>query len=339
MWSIVLLRIGKTPVLKRFAEFISVKNQPVLVVGDVYLAAERFRALAEEFLKRHPGASTQTFFLKETPLGNILSQARTLPFGAEAQIFRVSEVDLLNADDAETLKAYLAKPPAYTKMVFLTDRLPEKGAVSEIFKDHAEIIRLEKSDLQDASHQLIKKMLTDEGKRMSGAAIRRICEKAGDHPGHIDTLIKQLVQYAGDAGEISDEMARQFEEDLTAVDMDRLLDAITTRRLDLSLSLFNRFLEENNRDFIMFIGLVHWRLRTLWQVSTLLEEGMPEASIQKTLKLYYGKVKPLCQQARSIGRARIERALEGLFQLDWACKSGRAEPRSGFERWLAEAAA
>lgn len=312
------------------------KNQFILILGDSYLAAERFQSIAADYSKKDAALSSQTFYLKETPLKSVLSQARTLPFGVTTQIFRVMEAALLKKDDAEALEAYAGHPAPSTILVFAAEEMDAKSPVLAVFQKSGEVIRLDQGERQSASSRLIRERLKQAGKTMPQAVIRRIEEKAGEYPAFIDSLLTQLIQYAGDAPEITDEMAERFEENLSTVDVYKLMDAISARRLGDSLVLFNRYLEENEKEFLSFMGLLHWQFRRLWQASALLDDGISEATVLKKCKVYPNQSRNFLQQVKSFGRARLERGIEGLFQLDWAVKSGRAEERSGFERWLAE---
>ncbi len=313
------------------------KHSLTLIVGDSFLAAERFKSIALEYEKKSPGGlSSQTFYLKETPLKTVLSQARTLPFGVSRQLFRIMETSQLKKDDVETLQAYAAHPATSADLIFLTDEMDAKSPVLAFFQSSGEVIRIEEGQKLTASSRLIKERLQQAGKTMRPEAIRRVEEKSGEYPAFVDSLLTQLISYAGETPEISVEMLEQFEENLSSVDIYKLMDAISARKLQESLLLFNRYLEENEKEFLSFMGLLHWQFRRLWQASVLLEEGASEAVILKKCKVYSNQSRPFLQQVRAFSRVRLEKGIEGLFQLDWALKSGRAEERAGFERWLVE---
>ncbi len=313
------------------------KNQMLLILGDSFLGTERFQSVSAELTKKHTGeVSSQTFYLKETPLKSVLSQARTLPFGAAAQIFRIMEASLLKKEDVEALEAYVEHPAPSSYLVFLADEMDAKSSLLALFQKQGELVRLDEGERQTASSRLIRERLKQAGKTMPAEVIRRIEDKAGEYPAFIDSLLNQLIQYAGEAKEITSEMAVQFEENLSSVDVYKLMDAISARRLADSLVLFSRYLEENEKEFLSFMGLLHWQFRRLWQASVLLEEGISEPTVLKKCKVYPNQSRAFLQQVRSFNRARLERGIEGLFQLDWAVKTGRAEERSGFERWLVE---
>ncbi len=317
------------------------KHPLTLIVGDSFLASERFKALASEYEKKSPGGfSSQAFYLKETPLKSVLSQARTLPFGVSRQLFRVLEAGQLKKDDVETLEAYAAHPAPSTDLIFFAEDLDAKSALLAFFQNTGEVIRIEEGQKLSASSRLIKERLQQAGKTMRPEAIRRVEDKAGEYPAFVDSLLTQLISYAGDAAEISLEMLEQFEENLSSVDIYKLMDAISAGKLQESLTLFNRYLEENEKEFLSFMGLLHWQFRRLWQASVLLEEGASESAVLKKCKVYNpNQSRMFLQQVRAFSRARLEKGIEGLFQLDWALKSGRAEERSGFERWLVELSA
>ena len=75
-----------------------------LIVGDSFSAEEKAKTLQDKIRSEKKGqiAAVQ-YRLSETPLDQILAQARTLPFLTDFQIFRVRQAELIKEKNAELL--------------------------------------------------------------------------------------------------------------------------------------------------------------------------------------------------------------------------------------------
>ncbi len=112
--------------------------------------------------------------------------------------------------------------------------------------------------------------------------------------------------------------------------------AISAGKTREALKLFHQYAEDNPKDLLSFVGLLHWQLKRLWIASVMLSEGQPEFAVMTRCKVFGSRQNPFMQQVKAASRAKLERAIEKLFHLDWALKTGLAEDRPALERWVVE---
>ena len=278
----------------------------------------------------------QSCRLSDVPFGRVLSDARTLPFLCSAQVFRIRDIERIKKEDVEELELYSQKPTAGTYLIFETPETEKKMPVVDFLRKIAEVHLLEDSGKGAASAALIQRKLKAAGKAMTPEAKERIRESMGDEPGLLESALNQMVSYAGEAKDITGEMVEAFEEKISHADGFDLANAIASKRPGRALELLKELSRENEQDMIWLIGLLHWQLRRLWIAKMLMEEGSPEAIIVKKCSVSPRMAGYFMKEVKRFRRPDIERAIDGLFFLDWKLKTGLLEGPAGLEAWVVE---
>lgn len=310
-----------------------------LLIGEPFLAEEKYKAVVRAVEKKHPGEiSRQTCRLSDQPIESVLTEARTLPFLAEAQIFRILDAETLKSQSSlETLARYFEAPAEKSYLVFFSSSAEAEKRLAPALGEYGEVFRLEDRQKKSASSRFIREKMKHFGMTVEPAALRRLEEMGGEVPAFLDGLLEQLVAYAGKQKKISAEMVTAFEEEWEKVDAFKLTDAIAGGRTGEALAAMRKLLTEDEREGIPLIGLIHWQLRRLWLAKTLLEEGRDENVILKKCRVSPRQAPYFMRRLKTLSRDNLENALESLFGLDWRLKTGRAEGRAAYESWLVRA--
>ncbi|MBI3306319.1 MAG: DNA polymerase III subunit delta [Candidatus Omnitrophica bacterium] len=308
-----------------------------LLAGDSYLAEEKFQNILGEIKKKIPGEiPIQVFHLTETSLEPILTEARTLPFLAEAQIFRLKGAERLKKGDLEVLKNYLPSAFPSTFIFFEALSLEKKGGLADILASEGNVFFLDEGQKQVSGMHLIQEKLKNFGKTMSPLMQQELMEKMGEAPALLDSVLDQMIQYAGEEKEITEAAVESFAEKVGVPDGFELTNALTRQDAGESIRILKELLSENDQDVISLIGLLHWQFRRFWLARTLLEEGAPENLILKRCGIYPKQAPYFMRQVRRFTLKKLERAIEGLFQIDWKAKTGRTEGGAALEAWVCE---
>jgi DNA polymerase-3 subunit delta len=176
------------------------------------------------------------------------------------------------------------------------------------------------------------------GKKFGPGAAERLEAMAADAPAFLDSVLEQLVTYAGEKPEITEEMVDTFREDFQSVNVFSLTEAIAAKQPGKALALLLKYMDDNDKDWVGLLGLLHWQIRRLWQVKVLGEQGVSEGEILRRAKVSPKQLPFLMRQVKRFTRDQLEQSLEGLFQLDWKIKSGRAEEQPALEAWVVRTA-
>lgn len=312
----------------------------ILLAGDPYLTEEKYQALCRDVQSKVKGEiHAQTFRLNEVPLDAPLSQTRTLPFLAVFQIFKIQEAQLLKEKKLEPLAEYLEKPSTATLLVFQASEIEKNHGLVKLIEKKGQVIFLEDFQKKNAGAKLVRDRLRGAGKVFAPGALERLEEQAGDAPSFMDSVIDQLLLYAGEQKEITQEMVETFQENWKEPNIFTLTDAVISRQRQEALVCLKQILDQDERELIPMIGLLHWQIRRFWQAKVLLEEGVAQSEIMRQCKIYPKQAPFFWRKLQQISRAKLEEALESLFQLDWGIKSGQAQGNVGIERWVVQVTA
>lgn len=308
-----------------------------LFVGDPFLVEQKVESLIQAIQKENPGEiACQVYNLSESALEAILTQARTLPFFSVAQIFRLRQIERLKKTDLEFIADYLNHPPRGTYLVFEAQELEKTHELVKRVRSAGEVHFLDESQKKDASIRFIQEKLKHFGKSMTSEALNLLQEEAGEHPVLLDSMLDRLIFYAGNKSQIDESMVETFHEELGYVNVFELTDALASRQTGAALALLHKLMEDQEKDWVALLGLVHWQIRRLWRAKVSEEEGVPDAVILRKIRISPRQMPSFTRQLKSFSRGQLETALEGLFQLDWKMKTGQVEGPSAFEAWVVQ---
>lgn len=311
-----------------------------LFVGEPFLTDRQVRSLIDTITKQASGeVPLQSYRLSETSLGHVLAEARTLPFLAASQIFRIRDTGKMLKDDLQLFADYLENPPESTCLIFEAEEMSRKEPLFTLISEKGKVEIFAAQQNRNAGARLIEEKMRLFGKRIQPQARRRLEESAGDAPSFLDSILNQILTYAGDQEEITEAMVEQFEEKWVEINAFQLTDALGAKKTDRALYLLRELLGESGGDAVGLIGLLHWQFRRLWLGRLEMDQGAGTDVIQKRVRLSPKQAPFFLRQVRTYERPRIERAIEGLFQIDWALKSGRVQGEDALERWVVETTA
>lgn len=310
-----------------------------LFIGDPFLTEGKLKTFISQLESKIKGAAAlESRWLSESGLEEILTQLRTPSFFAATQIFRIRDSKDLRKDDLELLESYLESPAESAYLVFEAEEMERSHPLLSLIQKKGKVVFVENAEVRSAARRFIREKLKNFGKAASPAVLARLDAQAMESPIFIDSVLDQLVSYAGNQKEITEEMLNVFSEKWAEPNVFQLTEAIAAKKSSLALDCLKRILEENDKDLVGIIGLLHWQVRRLWQAKVLSAERRGESEILRACKVYGPQAQSFLRQARMFSRAQIERSLDGLFQLDWKIKTGRVNGASALEAWVVEAA-
>ena len=310
-----------------------------LFTGDSFLTEKKYEVVLAQIQAEFKGSevSLQSVYLSDTGLDSLLAQARNLPFLTAAQVFRIQDAGILKEKACEPLGRYLENFPKTSFLVFEAASIEKDHPLLKFAQKHGQAEQMEAAGRKSASAAFVRDKIRRAGKTIQPAVLQRLEEQMGDSPAFLDSLVEQMILYSGEEKEITEDMADHFQENWKTVDVFTLTDAIVGKRSGQALSLVKQLLEENDKELIAVLGLLHWQIRRFWQARVLLDEGNPEGVILKKCKISPRQAPFFMRQLKSFSRKKLEQCLEGLFQMDWKIKTGRAEGPLALETWVVQA--
>ena len=292
--------------------------------------ALEFASIVDEGLQAF---NVQSFYANEATnasardqlIGQILSNARTLPMMAPRRVIVVHEADRLLApkrakdDDeggevevskkgkrapaatpAEELEAYIENPETMTTLVFVSGPLDGNRRVVKLLRKHADVVDCGTlHDPREAAIWITKRLEKDE-LAIEPKAITLLLGSTGLTLGRIRPEIEKLILYAAGESTITVAHVREV--------------VIPTEESEDVFALMDAVKESNAP-------------RALREVSALINEGVQPPVILGQLRAAAIRLRP---------DSRVKSSLEAVFRTDVAIKSSAGTPQHLLECLVVE---
>ncbi len=305
-----------------------------VLIGDSFLCEEKrkeiLHLLEQEFGPDLPLTLSRA---GETPVAQLLSDARTLPFLAAAQVFCVRDAGEFTKSDLELWKTYLTPPAPRSFFIFEAESL-EKGHPLLASAEKERQVFFLRGEQDRLASDFIRRKLRLLKKRISPEALGLLESRVGDSLIFLDSILERLALSVGEKEEIDREAVENFDEELVEREGEDLIQALAEKNLSRALEVLYRLLETSDDELPSLVGLLHWQFKRFWQAKKWLGQGVPEREIVTRLKLWPSRVGLFFKQLTRFSLKELEQIIEGLFVLDWQLKTGRAGGRYEMEAWL-----
>lgn len=309
-----------------------------LLIGDPFLVEEKEKELLLQIGKNFKGTiERRTHRLTDPGLESILQSARTLPFSAAAQVFLLKNAEGLKKNQTELLADYFKHPSETSFLIFEADSMEKTNPLVALIQKIGDVVLLDDREAKSRAARFVRDKLRASGKTIAADAFAALEEQMGDAPVFLESVLDQLILYAGTKTQIDLEAVVTFQENRREIEPFQLAAALSARKTREAVLCLEKMLEENERDFTALVGLIHWQLRRLWKARRLLEEGAPETKILKDCRIWPKQAPYFMRELRAASLKGLEKSLEALFQLDWRLKTGRLEGRHAIESWVIQA--
>ena len=291
--------------------------------------ALEFAGLVDEGLQAF---NVQSFYANEATnapardqlIGQILSNARTLPMMAPRRVLLVHEADRLLAPKrakdeedgaeievvkkgkrgavtpAEELEAYIEQPEPMTTLVFVSGPLDANRRVVKLVRKHADVVDCGSlRDPREAAIWITKRLEKDE-LTIEPKAITLLVQSTGLTLGRIRPEIEKLILYA--SGE-------------STITVAHVRDVVIPQ-------------EESEGTFALMDAVQNFNAaRALREVSALIDGGVQPPVILGQLRAATIRMRP---------DARVKSGLEAVFRTDIAIKSSAGTPQHLLECLVVE---
>lgn len=309
----------------------------ILLIGDSFLIDEKYKEILHQFQQSHPGeVAKQTAALSDTPLESVLREAATLPFFASGLILRIRDLAKIKKSENEMLKSYCEKPYANTLLIFEAQELEKNHLLFTLAQTAGKIYELKGQDHSSQARAYARERFKSAGRNIQPAALELLVERCGDQLSFMDSMIQSLIGSSSAEEIITEDAVEALGENWTDTNLFDLTRAIGNRKTSEALEVLAKLLDEVDDPYAL-VGTLHWQVRRLWEGSMLLDEGASQAVIQQKVKISPRQIGFFMKEIRRYKRQQLEKVLEGLYQLDWKIKTGRADFRTALEAWLVSA--
>jgi DNA polymerase-3 subunit delta len=306
------------------------------IVGDEPFArSQALGAIRRAVLKEaSPDLALSQYGGSEAPEpAQLFDELRTPPFLAPRRLVIIEDAAPFVERARDALVNYLARPSTVGTLVLTLDKLAKNEKLYKAIASVGAVVACEAPREYELPGWIAARVRA-HGKRMDGAAVRRLAECVGVNLPILDQSLLKLTLYVGPREAITEADVDALVEDLPVTTVFKLTDAVGTRDAAKALRVLDNLLAQNAEPPYI-VSMIRWALERLINARTLLDAGATPDAISKALHMGPGYfLEQTLTQARRRSRPELQRAFALLLQADLDTKSSLMAPRDVLEHLL-----
>jgi DNA polymerase-3 subunit delta len=217
------------------------------------------------------------------------------------------------------IEALKELPPDLTLVLICRDKPPAK-LVKAVRLAAGEVHEFEAPKAREMPRVLVGEAQT-LGFRLDPAAARMLVERMGANPVRLRNELERLALWAGEGGEVDAAALTEMISDTSEAAVWSLSDALIEGDAAAAMRIGERLIGQGENVTGLIYGLAS-RLRGACAAAAQLEEGMPAAQVESSLKMHPYAAKQLVRRLQGVDLASLRLATETLADLELWCRGG-----------------
>lgn len=289
----------------------------------------------KEILKNDNNYEIVNYDLLEDSIDRVIEDLDTYNFLTNKKIIIASNAYFLSSDktksmitqDTTKLEKYIDNPNPLNILILICDNIDKrKKIVSNLLKNVCVI-----NDI-DNINSLIKENLEDY--KMSDSSINKLIEYCMNDSVRIFKELDKLKAYKIEDKVITDNDINDIVMKSLDDNIFHLADSILSGNKKYAFELYNNFILHGEQ-VVNIIRILSNKIRLIYQVKVLINDGNSDQEISKLLKVHEYPVKLARQASYNYTERVLLEKLEQLADLDFKIKSGETLGDVEFEMLLA----
>ena len=288
-----------------------------------------------DIIKNNKEAEIVHYDLLEVSIERLVEDLDTYNFLASKKVIVGHNACFLSSDknkstvehNLDIFEKYIKNPNLDNILILVCNNIDKRKKITSLFSKKAEVIE-EVTDI----NSLIKKSLEDY--KMDNNSIKLLLEYCLNDHERIFNEIEKLKLY-----KLENKVITSTDiENIVMKNMDdnifHLVDSILTGNKNYAFTLYQDFLLHGEQ-VVNIIRILANKIRLIYQVKVLLNDGNSDQKISKLLKVHEYPVKLAREASYKYNENVLLEKLEKLAQLDLEIKSGETNGLVEFELMLA----
>ena len=261
------------------------------------------------------------FYGDKTEPADIIDTARSLPFMSDSRLIIVRRTESLSPAALESYIPYLDRPVDSTCLIFISSKTDFKRKFYRKIRELGKAVNFKKLNDRQVI-PWIKKTAKELDLNIEDQACAYLQQLVGNRLMDLHAELEKLSLSYG-KNIVGMEEVRAVAIFSRIYTVFELMDEVSFKRCGESISVLNRFLEEEGKDgFLKVLGMLNRQIRLLWQAKTVSDKGGLTADVSRKIKLPPFLVSRIVQQSRHWKIDDFERAFHLLYKADGLLKSG-----------------
>jgi DNA polymerase-3 subunit delta len=220
---------------------------------------------------------------------------------------------------APVIEALKELPPDLTLVLICRDKPPAR-LVKAVRSAAGEVHEFEAPKAREMPRVLVGEAQT-LGFRLDPAAARMLVERMGANPVRLRNELERLALWADEGGEVDAAALTEMISDTSEAAVWSLSDALIEGDAAAAMRIGERLIGQGENVTGLIYGLAS-RLRGACAAAAQLEEGIPAAQVESSLKMHPYAAKQLVRRLQGADLASLRLATETLADLELWCRGG-----------------
>ena len=304
---------------------------------NTYLIVSSDKVTLDEKVKelnKRKDADIIYYDLLETPIERLIEDLDTINFLASKKIIIGTNATFLNSDKKSLVEHNLDKFERYIEnqspdniLILVVDSIDKRKKITANLLKNCELIE-ELSDI----NSIIKKRL--DGYKINSNTITKLIDYCGNDHERIINEIDKLKLYKLAEKEITDSDIEEIVSKRIDDNIFHFIDSILNGNKDKAFEMYHSFILHGDT-VVHMIALLSNKIRLMYQVKVLLNDGKNDAGISKLLKIHEYPVKLAREAGYNYSEGLLLEYLTKLSKIDLDIKSGESTGEVEFETLLA----
>jgi DNA polymerase-3 subunit delta len=252
---------------------------------------------------------------------DIIDTARSLPFLSPNRLIIVRRIEDFSAAVLESFIPYIDKPVDSTCLVFVASRPDFKRKFYRRIRELGRAVNFGKMS-EGRIVPWIKKVAKDLGLNIDGQACAYLQQIVGNRLSDLHSELEKLSLRYGKTPVGIDEV-KELAIYSRIYTIFEVMDEVSFKRLGKSLSVLNRFMEEEGKDgALRVIGMLNRQIRLLWEAKSVIKAGGQTPDVARKVRLPISLARRIADQSKHWSTDDLECAFHLLYQADGLLKSG-----------------
>lgn len=306
-------------------------NIILITTSDKIILDEKIK----ELTKNSNDIEVVHYDLSETPIEQLVEDLDTYNFLTSKKIIVGHNANFLSSDKSkivvehniERFEKYLENPSCDNILVLTCDNIDKRKKITSTLLKQADLVE-GKTNI----HNIIKNKL--ENYSITSDAEKKLLEYCQDDYERISNELDKLMLYKMSEKTINAEDVENIVMKSLDDNIFHLADSILSRNKKEAFELYNNFILHGEQ-VVNIIRILSNKIRLIYQVKVLLNDGNSDQSISKLLKIHEYPVKLAREASYRYSEKILLADLEKLANLDLEIKSGKSDGEVEFELLLA----
>ncbi len=306
-------------------------NIILITTSDKIILDEKIK----ELTKNSNDIEVVHYDLSETPIEQLVEDLDTYNFLTSKKIIVGHNANFLSSDKSkivvehniERFEKYLENPSCDNILILTCDNIDKRKKITSALLKQADLVEGKVN-----IHNIIKNKL--ENYSITSDAEKKLLEYCQDDYERISNELDKLMLYKMNEKTINAEDVENIVMKSLDDNIFHLADSILSRNKKEAFELYNNFILHGEQ-VVNIIRILSNKIRLIYQVKVLLNDGNSDQSISKLLKVHEYPVKLAREASYRYSEKILLTDLEKLANLDLEIKSGKSDGEVEFELLLA----